>query len=364
MEENVLNKGIESLKELKEKLVQLDRHQNENSILAGDVKKLEKSIKSKETSIEDEINLTIKKRKEEIVGTYNQEISKSQEEITQIQNKKEQSKKAQKSERVKTETSDLVKEYDQMKKDLKTKVKEDKIPSYANTKLFFALYMPKRAKDYGIILIAILLTLLIIPCGIYFFILPEQRVEYLVIIYIVTVLIFGGLYISIGNRVKDRHLPALKEIRTIRINMLKNEKKRKKISKNISKDKDESIYALDHYDEEINKKNEEIQGIEERKKEALVQFDNETKPVITEEIRGTYSEEQLNLNTQLMNVNQQIKENDENIKYLSRELVENYEAYLGKEFMSVEVINQLIKIMEEKGLETISQAISIYKKGQ
>lgn len=362
MEDNILNSGIEGLKELKEKLIQLDRHQNDNSGLQGDEKKLEKSIKTKEVSIEDEVKLTIKKRKDEIQATYNQEITKSTNKISKIQNKKEKSKEVQKSERVKHETADLTAENEQMNLEIKKTLKDNKIPSFVNTRLFFSLYMPKGTKEFTIILISLLIILIAIPSGVYFFVLPEQKVQYLIIIYSLTVIIFGGIYLLIGNKVKDKHLPFIKEIRVMRTNMAKNKRKIRKIKKKILSDKDDSVYSLEHYDEEIKNIKFEIEGIESRKQEAVTAFDRDTKPIIVEEIRSIYSEELLNMNIQLTTLKEKIRTNDENIKYLSRELVENYEAYLGKEFMSVENIEQLINIMTEKPLQKVSEAIVFYRK--
>lgn len=361
MEDNILNSGQEGLKELKDKLIQLDRYQNGNSGLHSDEKKLEKSINSKEKSIEDEINQTIKKRKDEIETTYNQEAAKAKGEIAKVQDKKERSKSAQKSERIEIETADLADEYEQMDLSIRNKLKSDKVPKLVNTNLFYALYMPKGGIEYGIIAIALLIVLLALPCGIYFLILPEQQVTYLIIIYVLTVIIFGGIYVIIGTKIKDKHLSSIKEIRVIRTNMTKNKKKRDKIRKRILKDEDESSYALEHYDNEISKIEAEIEVIEKRKQEAINVFDTDTKSVIVNEIRGQYSDTLLNMNTQLIEMAKNIKDNDENIRYLSLELVENYEAYLGKEFMSVEKIDQLISTMNEKGLENVSQALAVIK---
>ena len=363
MEGNILNNGLDGLKELKVKLIQLDRYQNDNSGLHGDGKKLEKSIKAKETSIEDEIDLTINKRKNEIEATYNKEINKAKEEITKVQNKKNQSKNAQVSERIKLETADLVSEYENMETEIKSKIKDGKVPSFVNTNLFYSLYMPKGAKELVAAIAALLLVLLIIPCGIYFIILTEQKVSYLIVIYVLTIVIFGGVYIFIGNKVKDKYLSSIKEVRVIRTNMSKNKVKRNKIRKKILKDKDESVYSLEHYDNQINSIKNKIEGIEGRRKEAIALFDSDTKPVIIEEIRSLYSEELLNMNTELITVNEKTINNDENIKYLSRELVQDYEAYLGKEFMSVEKIDYLINLMEERSLENVSQAITLHRKG-
>ncbi len=362
MEDNILNSGIEGLQLLRDKLVQLDRYQNDNSLLSLDEKKLERSIVSKETAIEDELNFTIKKRKDEIEATYDQEISKTKEQIKKVETKKDQSKNAQISERIDIETSDLRDKYEQMRLETVNRFKKEKISRSLNSRLFFALYMPKNAKDYGIIAIILALLLLALPCGIYFFILPEQKALYLVIIYVLTVLIFGALYFIIGSKTKDKHLSTMKEVRQIRDNMSKNKAKRKKIEKRIRKDKDESVYSLDRYDEEINKLQSDIDLVANRKKEAIATFDNNTRTIITKEIRGRHEEELLDLKTKLKSLSEKIKNNNENIKYLSLELVDNYEAYLGKEFMNVEKIDQLVALIEDKNLQNISEAITMYRK--
>lgn len=362
MEDNILGRGIDGLKELRYKLIQSDRYQNENSQYKGEVKKLDKAIINKEKAIEDELDFTIKKRREEIESTYNQEIAKLKDEIKKIQNKKEKSKNVQVSERIKLETADLSEEYKKMDMEIKQIMKENKSPSFVNTSIFYALYMPKGIKEGIIAIIALLLMLLVIPCGIYFFILPGQKVLYLIITYILTIVLFGGTYILIGSKVKDKYLPMIKEIRVIRTNILKNKTERNKIRKQILKDDDESIYALERYDEKIDKINKDIEGIEGRKKTATEDFRRETIPIITAEIRGHHSEDLLNMNSELKNLNQKTKENDDNIRNLTRDLVENYEAFLGKEFMFVGKIDQVISIMEENDLEKISDGLSQYRK--
>lgn len=359
---NILNIGVEGLKELKMKLIQLDRFQNDNSILVSDESKLEKYIKNKEDMVEEELTLTIKKRKEEIEATYNQEVSKLKDDIKKVQNKKEKSKNAQISERIKLETSDLSDDYEQMNLEIKKRLKEEKMPTLINTNIFYSLYMPRGTKEFSIVIIALLVVLLLIPCGIYFLILPEQKVSYLIAIYVATVVIFGAIYLVLGSKIKDKYLYGIKEIREIRTKMTKNKGKRKKIRKRILKDKDESIYSLEHYDEKVNNIDQEIEAVESRKSNAIISFDQETKPVITEEIRGHYSEELLNMNSNLHELKQKVNENNENIKHLSRELVEDYEAYLGKEIMSVEKLDRLINIMEENNLQKVSEGISVYKK--
>ena len=59
----------------------------------------------------------------------------------------------------------------------------------------------------------------------------------------------------------------------------------------------------------------------------------------------------------------EIKDTEDKIKNLSMDIANNYEAYMGKEFMSVEKIKILMDIMLDNKLKTISEAIGYYKEG-
>ena len=68
------------------------------------------------------------------------------------------------------------------------------------------------------------------------------------------VLVFGGLYIVIGNMTKDKHLAVLKEAGLIRRQIAKNKKKMKSTQKGIKKEKTEEHYDLSTFDSELAEK--------------------------------------------------------------------------------------------------------------
>ncbi len=82
-----------------------------------------------------------------------------------------------------------------------------------------------------------------LPCGIYF-LLPDRKIWYLVLVYFADIIIFGGLYVTIGNRSRSRYHDALKQGREIRNLLNSNEKKIKVITHSIEKDGNEDIYDL------------------------------------------------------------------------------------------------------------------------
>lgn len=361
MDGNILSGGVEELNKVKTSLINLNNYKMENDNLALEEARLEKSIQNKEKAISEEIASTVKKRKEEIENTYDEQIVKTQSRSKKVRMKKEKSKNAKVSERIEIETADLKDEYKQMSLECKKIFKQDKVPSFCNTKLFYELFMPKGLKDYLIILFCLLLILVAIPCSIYFLLLPQEKTSYLILIYFVTVVLFGGIYKVVENKTKIKHRDAIQQVHIIRNKMILNKKKRKRIEKKILNDKDESQYGLDKYNEELQELEKEVNIISNQKKEALETFENTTKTVIVEEIKARNEEELSNLKQEYDKVYTKAKTTEENIKSLSIEIASNYEAYLGKEFMSMGMLDQLIELMTENQLETISEAIAEYK---
>lgn len=93
---------------------------------------------------------------------------------------------------------------------MRTLFQSDRVPFVCKSPLYYALYFPRGFKEFLTVLITFAICFLLIPCGIYK-LLPEQKTLYLAMIYGVDVVVFGGLYILIGNWTKDRHLAALRK---------------------------------------------------------------------------------------------------------------------------------------------------------
>ena len=79
-------------------------------------------------------------------------------------------------------------------------------------------------KDFLALLVTILICFLAIPCGVYFLI-PERRTMYLVGIYVAAILVFGGIYVTVGNMTKVRYMDVLKEGLGIRAKIRANKKR-------------------------------------------------------------------------------------------------------------------------------------------
>lgn len=360
MDGNILSGGIEVLQSIKEKIIELNNCKEKKESLLVAEAKLEKGIQSKEKALADEIVFTTKKRKEEIESTFNSQIDNVHSRIKKIRSKKEKSKNAKVKERIIVETADLREEKKRMVQESKSIFKQDKIPSFCNSRLFYALYMPKGIGDFLIILLTLLIILLAIPSLIYFVLIPEEKLVYLPIIYLLTVVLFGVPYMLIENNIKDKHIESIRKVRLTRSNMLVNKKKQNKIKKKILKDKDESQYGLDKFNNELQELEKEINSIAEKKQDALTLFENTTRFVVGEEIKLRYAEEIKTLKHEYNNTYNEIRTLEESIKNLTMEVSSNYEVYLGKEFMSKEKLDLLADVMSDNNLSTISEAITLY----
>lgn len=359
--DNILSGGIDALKLMKENVLALDSDKEKYQELLLDEKRLEKVIEGKEKDIQEEIAQTIKKRKEEIESSFDKEIDKTKSRMKKIQGQKDKLKDAKISERIKLETAEYIEENKNILQSAKKIFKQNHVPKLCNNKLYYALFSPKDFLDGVILLIVILLTFLVIPCGIYFYLIPEQKIIYLVGIYFITSIVFIFLYIFIYNKTKLKHPEEIAQVKALRIQMKMNRKKVRKIKKRILKDNDESPYGLEQYNENMQDLESKVLESERQKEESIQSFLKGTQLAISTEIQAGYQEEVNKQKADLDNVLKGITEIDNRIKEQNQEMTNQYEAYLGKEIITIENIDKLINLMETRNIVTISEAVNVMK---
>ncbi|MBH1941120.1 hypothetical protein I5677_09475 [Mobilitalea sibirica] len=358
---NLLSGGVEVLNEIKDNLLELHGNQTKYDSLMSDEEKLDKSIRNMEKSISDEILDTTKNRRQEIEETFDKQIDKIKAKIRKTKEKRDKRKSSKVSERIHAETADLREENNQLNLDAKTIFKQKHVPSWCNTRLYYALYYPKGLGDLFIIVTTLLITLFIIPCGIYFFILPEEKIFYLILTYIATVLFFGGIYLITGNRTKEKHREEILQVKGLRSQIRVNHKKMAVIKRNILKDRDESSYGLENFDEELNRLDREAADIANQKKEALLLFDNTTSQVIATEIKSRYEEKLSGLKEEYKQVSDEAGKADDRIKALTIKIASVYEPFIGKDLMTLDRLDSLINIIQAGSANNISEAIAFHK---
>lgn len=358
---NILSSGIDKLIDLQSHLNDLKVYKDNVKQLEAEDEDLERIIIAKERTIDDEIDGVIKKRKAEVSATFDSQLENTKVEIKKVKSKREKKKSKKVSERIKEETADLRSENDRLQEDIKNTMKNDGVPKIFNTRLFHALYYPKGLADIGIDSVCIVLLFLLLPNIIFRYVVKTDEPIVMALIYFGVILVFGAIYLAINAKLKNRYHETFKKVKEIRAKILINNKDIKKIKKSIQKDKDESNYGLEKYNKEIKELEDTMDLITSKKKEAIIEFESTQKTVIANEIREKNKPELLNLQQKHDEVHDLSKEYSQKVKELEMQLAATYEAYLGKEFMNLEKLEKLIKIMEAREGMVISEAMKLYK---
>ena len=322
--------------------------------LEADEKKLESSLKGKQRSVTETISQTVKQRKEEITKSYDAELGKAQERLKKVKAKREKAKNQGVKERIEEDTRGLVREK------MKTLFKANHVPGFCRGNYYYALYFTRTFKDFLALLVTILICFLAIPCGTYFLI-PERRTMYLVGIYVAAILIFGGIYVTVGNMTKVRYMDVLKEGLGIRAKIRANKKEMKVIAKTIRRDKNETIYNLQKFDDEIAQLDQDVAEINRKKKEALTTFDTVTRTIISDEITANNKEEIGRMEDDLASLSEKLRSTRTAAKEKSLFITDNYEVYIGKGYMTSEKLQALADIVRSGAASNISDAIAVYK---
>ena len=353
--------NIGFLTEAREKLEELELLKDREKQLKADEARLEKVLEGEKKTVNDNISATVKKRREDINASYDREIAKGQDKLKKAKTKREKAKSQGMKERIAEETADLHRENRDLKVQIKTLFQKNGVPAICNTNLYYALFFPRWFGEILRLLAAVLVCFLAIPYGIYL-VLPQKKTWIMVVICFLCVVIFGGIYILISNKTKLLHMDALKAGRTLRDQMHSNRKKIRVITSSIKKDKNESLYDLEKYDDEIARVEQELQDIANKKKEALNTFEQVTKMIISDEIANNAKPRVDKMREEYQNIAASVRELDEQIKNKNLDITDNYGSYLGNEFLNPLKIGELTELIRSGRAANLSEAMEIARK--
>ena len=149
-------------------------------------------------ALKQKIEKTIQERKKELESSYEQQLSQSDGKIKKVQEAREKAKNKGIKERVAEESAPLKQENVELKRQYHGICTREGAPLFCTTKLFAILYKPVSFSEVLGMIFLFLLFFGAIPISIYYFLVPH-RILFLVGIYLLDILIFGGLYVFIGN---------------------------------------------------------------------------------------------------------------------------------------------------------------------
>ena len=339
----------------------LNCDQNTRDQVAAEEKRLSRELEAAKKAMTDQITQTARKRRDEISSGYDKEIAKGQEKLRKARLSREKAKSKGVKERIADETSELREQNRKLKLQMKTSFQQNQVPFYCNSTLYYALYLPRGLQEIIILLAAVLVCFLAVPCLIYFLI-PGRHSWYLAAIYFADVILFGGIYVTIGNRTKLTYQPALKQGRAIRNTLRANQKKIRVITHSIEKDGNEDIYNLEKYDDEISCVEHELSQIAERKKEALNTFETVTKNIISDEITQHHMEKIRGLEQKIKETQMGLRELDARIREENIHITDTFGPYLGQEFLKPERLTELARLIQDGSAANLTEAMELYRK--
>lgn len=358
---NVITDYGTFLREAKSAVMEVAELEKQEERLSKQLKQNQKSLETEKRMLEDNISQTTKKRLGEITSSYDKELSKGQELLKKARSKREKAKSQGIKERIIEETADLRDDNRRIRLQIKTIFQQNHVPKYCNTGLYYALYFPRQIKEFLTLLLAALLCFLLIPYGIYL-LLPKQTMVFLALIYFSCILVFGGIYVWIGNRSRDRFVDVLKEGRALRNEIHANNKKIRGITHTIRRDKNEAIYDLQKFDDEIARMEQTMAETAAKKKAALNTFETVTKNIIADEITASNKDRIANMANLCDEGERQLRELRETIKSRNLYITDCYGSYLSREFLQPEKLDALAAIMQDGTATNLNEAMQQYKK--
>ncbi len=353
------------LGEARQAVEDLDRMEEEYDQLEMEEKQLKRQLDGEKKAVDNSISQTVKKRREEIHSSYDKQIGKEQERLKKVKAKREKAKNQGMKERIGEETAGLREANRQLELKLKGLFQRERLPLSCRRTWYYALYMPRTLKEFLILSASILFFFAALPWGIHLLI-PEdvRRSWMLIVIYLLDILFFGGLYLALANRTKMKDPETIRQGRQLRDAIHTNQKKIRRITKSIRRDRNESVYDLDQYDDQITRISQELADLTAKKQEALNTFNTVTQTIISDEIISNSKDRIDQLDRDHTRTEGRLKELEQKIKELALQITDRYESYIGKEFLQPDRLAELARLIRSGQAANLSDAIAVYKEGK
>ena len=348
------------LKDAEEAVLELSDLTKKSIQLKQEEERLERALEAEKKAAEDSVNSTVRKRRDEISGSYDAEIGKLQERLKKTRVRREKAKSQGIKERIREETKELHEYNRELQVKLRAAIQADRAPFFCRSGFYYALYFPRGVREVLTLILTFAACFFLIPYGIYL-LLPVKKTLYLVLIYLACILVFGGVYILVGNLTKDRHLKMLQEGRAIRSLINSNNRKIRVITSSIRKDRDEAAYNLEKFDDDIAQLDQDLSETIQKKKDALNVFENVTKTIITDEIMGNCRGKLKSLEEAHAEAQKRLRITETMLKEKKIYITDTYESYVGREFLSADRLKELRRILENGEAGNISEAIGVYR---
>lgn len=344
------------LEQAKDALKQLEdcRLRSESALEKEKQGKLD--LEQETEALKQKIEKTIQERKKELENSYDQQLSQSDGKIKKVQEAREKAKNKGIKERVAEESGPLKQENVELKRQYHGICTREGAPLFCTTKLFGILFKPVSFSEVLGMIFFFLLFFGAVPISIYYFLVPH-RALFLVGIYLLDILIFGGLYVFIGNRTVGKYREVVKQGAEIRKKILRNKKQIKRLKNEIHKDSDDAPYHLEEFDDELSRLNQERNEIIAQKQNALHSFETVNQNIIRDEIENTEKERLATLKEQWQQASQERNRLEGQAQEMQIALTQKFEQFIGKKHLNEEDILRMIQFLQNGQCKSLTEAV-------
>ena len=318
------------------------------------------ALENEKKSVSDRLQKTIKARSEDLEAGFNQNLNDTEEKLKKAQSARDKAKTSGVKGRIQEETEELRQENRDLKREIRSELKKDRASSFCDSRLFYILFAPGSFGDVAGFILIFVLCFLALPLGIYALALPKKYHSpvILALLYLIIIILFGGLYIFVNNITKGRHRETIRKTSSLRGRIRSNERKIKAITRGIRTDSDESGYNLGEYDDEIAKLSEERNRILTNKQNAQSTFDTVTKNIITDEIENA-ARPKLNELEQALNAAAEARAKEEKDYDTYRAQLEQvYVPVIGRDHLNQKDISKIHRMISSGETQSVIDAVS------
>ncbi len=361
-EQNILNGGIDELNAIRSALEKRDSMKEEIENIVIRSGRLEGDIAAEKKITKNNIDDTISKRIEEVGSSFDKEINEEKGKLRAAKGKRDKAKNKGIRQRIEDETQSQRKAIKELDDEIKTEFRSKGVPSICNTFYYYAMYCAGSVQEWLVLACSVLVFIVGIPCLLYGVL--DWFWLWKIILDVVVIAVFLGIYITVWLNTRDRFGPVLLEMRGKRDAISEYKKEIRKIKREIKKDEDESRYNLGSFDEEIKEIETRIKVTADKKRQALEEFDKNTRPVIEQEITDRNKEKIQEMENELEELTGKRRSLEISVKDLSYDITSSYEAFIGKEYMSVNRIDELASVINGGNATNIIEAVNYIKEHQ
>ncbi|MDO4266182.1 MAG: hypothetical protein Q4C63_06965 [Eubacteriales bacterium] len=273
---------------------------------------LKKTLQDTNRELAKERDSLIKSRRGDISGNFDKQVKAIDAQLRAISDKRQKARNQGVKARVEERTAALVQENASLRERLSNLYKDNGVPAFCRSSLFFICTMPHGIGEKLGALGLFILAFGLLP-GVINLLIPGENFLIWAAVYFVDILLFGALYVSMSNQ-KAKHIGVIRQGRGIRDQIQANDRQIKKITREIRRDKDDALYDLQSFDDELARNSQGKEDILRKKAEALEQFDAVTRNVLADETAERYKPKIAELSEQLSAAEQKIKELEERLK--------------------------------------------------